>query len=299
MLAVVKNPGEVRARTWFLHQPHRSESTALSTQPNTHRASPNSKVVQFRNRFHCSQINHAFVSKAAMPCDCTLHPCGLWRRLAKKENKHRWSPQHVQLLWPDWPWQSSQVQDQSICMVHIFAGGTNARVRTPRKWAPWCSFSRMAHKFAREIVRWSTFTRGGGGGGGGGGTYTLDSQGQRPQCRQCDDNKVWWLRCGVLVAELLERRCANPKAIGSVPIWANSFFLFWFSPPRGCLRFSLILTKFKAACGIQTCDTVPSLWHQGRMKTTAEDSRTNLCFVEQSRGGERRRCYTGREHGRC
>ena len=33
MLAVVKNPSEVRARTGFLHQPHRSESTALSTQP--------------------------------------------------------------------------------------------------------------------------------------------------------------------------------------------------------------------------------------------------------------------------
>ena len=28
---------------------------------------------------------------------------------------------------------TSQVQDQSICMVHIFAGGTNTRVRTPRK----------------------------------------------------------------------------------------------------------------------------------------------------------------------
>ena len=106
-------------------------------------------------------INHAFVSKAAMSSVCTLHPCRLWRRLAKKENKHRWSPQHVQLLWRDWARQSSQVQDQSICMVHIFAGGTNTRVRTPRKWAPWCSFSRMVHKFASEFVRRCTFTRGG------------------------------------------------------------------------------------------------------------------------------------------
>ena len=119
--------------------------------------------VQFRIRVHCSQImiNHAFVSKAAMSSVCTLHPCRLWRRLAKKENKHRWSPQHVQLLWRDWARQSSQVQDQSICMVHIFAGGTNTRVRTPRKWAPWCSFSRMVHKFASEFVRRCTFTRGG------------------------------------------------------------------------------------------------------------------------------------------
>ena len=159
MLAVIKNPAEVRARTGFLH---RSESTALSTQPNPHlRAS--SKIVQFRIRVHCSQImiNHAFVSKAAMSSVCTLHPCRLWRRLAKKENKHRWSPQHVQLLWRDWARQSSQVQDQSICMVHIFAGGTNTRVRTPRKWAPWCSFSRMVHKFASEFVRRCTFTRGG------------------------------------------------------------------------------------------------------------------------------------------
>ena len=144
MLAVVKNPAEGRARTGFLHQPHRSESTALSTQPNPHlRASCNSTIVQFRIRVHCSQINHAFVSKAAMSSDCTLHPCGLWRRLSKKENKHRWSPQHVQLLWWEWDRQSSQVHDQSICMVHIFAGGTNTRVRTPRKWAPWCSFSRI------------------------------------------------------------------------------------------------------------------------------------------------------------
>ena len=167
MLAVIKNPAKVRARTGFLH---RSESTALSTPPNPHlRAS--SKIVQFRIRAHCSQImiNHAFVSKAAMSSVCTLHPCRLWRRLAKKENKHRWSPQHVQLLWRDWARQSSQVQDQSICMVHIFAGGTNTRVRTPRKWAPWCSFSRMVHKSASEFVRRCTFTRG----GGGGGTITL------------------------------------------------------------------------------------------------------------------------------
>ena len=106
----------------------------------------NSKIVQFRIRVHCSQINHAFVSIAAMSSDCTLPPCGLWWRLAKKENKHRWSPHHMQLLWRNWAQQSSQVQHQLTCMVHIFAGGTNTRERTPRKWAPWCSFSRMVHK---------------------------------------------------------------------------------------------------------------------------------------------------------
>ena len=167
MLAVVKNPGEVRARTGFLHRTESDQSQLLYRLGHPHlRASSNSKIVQFRIRVYCSQINHAFVSKAAMSSDCTLHPCGLWRRLAKKENKHRWSPQHVQLLWRDWARQSSQVQDQSICicMVNIFAGGTNTRVRTPRKGAPWCSFSRMVHKFAREFVRRCTFTRGGGGG---------------------------------------------------------------------------------------------------------------------------------------
>ena len=112
---------------------------------------------------------HAFVSKAAMSSVCTLHPCRLWRRLAKKENKHRWSPQHVQLLWRDWARQSSQVQDQSICMVHIFAGGINTRVRTPRKWAPWCSFSRMVLANLCAGAR----LRGGGGGGGGGNEYAV------------------------------------------------------------------------------------------------------------------------------
>ena len=51
----------------------------------------------------------------------------------------------------------------SLCLrlVHDFAGGTNTLVRTPRKWAPWCTFSRMEHEFAREFVRRCTFTRGG------------------------------------------------------------------------------------------------------------------------------------------
>ena len=93
-------------------------------------------------------MNHAFVSKAAMSSDCTPHHCGLWRWLVKKENEHRWSPQHVQLLWRDWARQCSQVQDQSICTVHFFAGGTNTRVRTPWIWAPSCSFSRMMHVYA-------------------------------------------------------------------------------------------------------------------------------------------------------
>ena len=160
MLAVIKNPAEVRARTGFLH---RSESTALSTQPNPHlRAS--SKIVQFRIRVHCSQ-NHDQPCFRIKSCNVVcLHPTSLSlvTEACKKENKHRWSPQHVQLLWRDWARQSSQVQDQSICMVHIFAGGTNTRVRTPRKWAPWCSFSRMVHKFASEFVSRCTFTRGGG-----------------------------------------------------------------------------------------------------------------------------------------
>ena len=91
MLAVVKNPGEIRVRTGFLRW---SEWTALSTQQNPPlRAS--SKIVPFRIHVHCSQINHAFMSKAAMSSVCTLHPCRWWRRLAKKENKHRWSPQHA------------------------------------------------------------------------------------------------------------------------------------------------------------------------------------------------------------
>ena len=76
MLAVVKNPGEVRARTGFLHQPHRSESTALSTQPNPHfRASSNSKIIQFRIRVHCSQIKHAS-SYQKLQCRLTA-PCVL------------------------------------------------------------------------------------------------------------------------------------------------------------------------------------------------------------------------------
>ena len=65
----------------------------------------------------------------------------------------------MQLLWRDWAGQSSQVQDQSICTVHVFASGTNTQVRTWRKWAPWCSFSRMVHKFALEFVSRCTFTR--------------------------------------------------------------------------------------------------------------------------------------------
>ena len=159
-----QKPAEVQARTGFLH---RSVSTALSTQPNPHlRAS--SKIVQFRVRVDCGQINHAFVSKAAMSSVCTLHSCRLWRRLAKKENKHRWSPQHVQLLWRDWARQSSQVQDQSICMVHIFAGG-NKYVYVPREnehhgahFRGWCTNSR-ANLCAGARLR----------GGGGGGMNTL------------------------------------------------------------------------------------------------------------------------------
>ena len=171
MLAVVKKSlAKSGLEPDSYSEPHRSESTALSTQPNPHpRAFSGSTIVQFRIRVYCSQINHALVSKAAMTADYTLHPCGLWlvacglwRRLAKKENKHRWSRQHVQLLWRNWARQSSQVQegggenvqyatnhkriygwlrtvrfhrplvqDQSICMVHIFAGGSNTRVRRP------------------------------------------------------------------------------------------------------------------------------------------------------------------------
>ena len=52
---------------------------------------------------------------------------------------------------------------------------------------------------------------------------------------------MWWFRCGVSVAQWLERQCANPKAMGSIPIWANSIFLVWFSLPHRCLRFSLSL----------------------------------------------------------
>ena len=77
-------------------------------------------------RVHCSQINHAFVSKAAMSSVCTLHPCRLWRRLAKKENKHRLDD-HLSMCncsgGTELDNLRSQVQDQSICiMVHIFAG---------------------------------------------------------------------------------------------------------------------------------------------------------------------------------
>ena len=47
----------------------------------------------------------------------------------------------------------------------------------------------------------------------------------------------------VSVAQWLERRSANPKAIGSIPIWANSFFFgVWFSLLRRCLRFSFSLS---------------------------------------------------------
>ena len=40
-----------------------------------------------------------------------------------------------------------------------------------------------------------------------------------------------WFRCGVSVAHCLERRSANRKAMGSIPIRANSFLLVRFSPP--------------------------------------------------------------------
>ena len=148
MLAVVKNPS---AKSGL--EPDSYTNRIDHTQP-LYRLSQilifmllfNSKIAQYRICVHCSQINHAFVSKAAMSSNCTLRPCGLWQRLAKKENKHRRSPQHMQLLWRNWARRSSQVQHQLTCMVHIFAGGTNTRVRTPRKWAPWCSLSLMVHK---------------------------------------------------------------------------------------------------------------------------------------------------------
>ena len=114
--------------------------------------------------YNCNRFEFVFtVVKSTMPSyeklQCRLTApyiiCGLWRWLAKKENQHRWSPQHVQLLRRDWTRQSSQVQDQSICMVHIFAGGTNTRVRTPGKWAPWWCTNSRANLCAR-----CTFSRG-------------------------------------------------------------------------------------------------------------------------------------------
>ena len=55
---------------------------------------------------------------------------------------------------------------------------------------------------------------------------------------------MWWLRCGVSVAQWLERRSANPKALGSIPIRANSIFLVWFWLPQRvseilCIIFTL------------------------------------------------------------
>ena len=73
----------------------------------------------------------------------------------------------------------------------------------------------------------------------------------------------------VSTAPGLACQSANPKAMGLIPIQANSFFSVWFSLPRGSLRFSFsnitiimcLVSKLLTSCS--NCSNDVNLWSRG------------------------------------
>ena len=119
------------------------------------------KIVHFR--VYCSKINYAFLPKAAMLSDCTLQhrhvPCGLY--VTCKERKKN-TDDHLNIATGLARLSSTKQSSSGSVDLHgaHFRGWNKYAGTYPAKGAPWCSFSRMVHKFAREFVRRCTVTGG-------------------------------------------------------------------------------------------------------------------------------------------